>query len=406
MHSVMESDSLTRRDSAMTPVISVIVPVRNSPQFLRQCVRRLQKSTFRDMEIVVVDDASTDNTADVARELSVRLIQMDECSGPGKARNRGASEARGEFLFFIDADVSVHPDTVAKVVTTFRSDETIDALFGSYDTEPSQWNIISQYRNLLHHFTHQEANEEASTFWSGCGAVKRSVFLAMNGFDTNYDAPCIEDIELGIRMRKAGYRIRLNKDIQVTHLKHWTLWSTIKTDFWYRGVPWTELIIGAGSIPNDLNLKFSQRVCAICAGILMLLLVAAAWKSAGMLLLPIGIVAAIVALDWWSLKYRVPTIVRILAVAATFGFMGYSIYAFQWWALIAFAMLLAIVLMNFKFYVFFARERQPLFAALVLPLHVIYYVYCSLSFATGVAICMWKNWTNRSGRTRQAVPSR
>jgi hypothetical protein len=93
-------------------------------------------------------------------------------------------------------------------------------------------------------------------------------------------------------------------------------------------------------------------------------------------------------------------------VLATFGVLGYSIYIFQWWALVALAMLLAIILMNYKFYAFFARERQPLFAALVVPLHVIYYLYCSLSFATGVAICMWKSWTQKWNRPSQPIPTR
>src|SRR5262245_59310516 len=105
----------------------------------------------------------------------------------------------------------------------------------------------------------------ASTFWSGCGAIKRSVFLKSGGFDTRYDRPCIEDIELGARLYKAGHRIIINKGIQVTHLKRWNLWSMLKADVLDRGIPWTELILRERSLPNELNLKISQRLSAALA---------------------------------------------------------------------------------------------------------------------------------------------
>ena len=84
--------------------------------------------------------------------------------------------------------------------------------------------MVSQYRNLLHHFVHQEGNPEASTFWAGCGAVRRAAFDAVAGYDeARFRRPSIEDIELGYRLRRAGYRIRLDRDLQCTHLKRWRL---------------------------------------------------------------------------------------------------------------------------------------------------------------------------------------
>ena len=77
---------------------------------------------------------------------------------------------------------------------------------------PRLQGVVSQYRNLLHHFVHQHGNSEASTFWAGCGAIRRSVFEEMGGFDEQrFPTPSIEDIELGYRLRQAGHRILLDK---------------------------------------------------------------------------------------------------------------------------------------------------------------------------------------------------
>jgi glycosyltransferase involved in cell wall biosynthesis len=339
-------------------VISVVVPVRNDPVHLRACLESLAASRGADHEVLVVDDASTDDSADVAAALGARVLRLERRSGPAAARNRGAEAARGEHLFFVDADVCVHPETVAQVVSVFAADPGIDALFGSYDLRPGASNFLSQYKNLFHHFVHQQGSAEASTFWSGCGAIKRSVFLELGGFDTSYARPCIEDIELGARLRRAGRRIALRKEIQATHLKRWTLPGIVKSDVWDRGVPWTELILRDRDLPDDLNLKRAQRVSAVLAYGVALALGAAPWRAFG-----IG--------------------------ART-------------WLLAAAALLLALVAINRRFYAFFARARGPFFAVRVVPLHVLYYLYSGVALVIGVGRHVWKTKIARSARVKAA----
>lgn len=87
-------------------------------------------------------------------------------------------------------------DAVDRVAMVFKREPDIAALFGSYDDNPGETTFLSQYRNLLHHFVHQQGCEDASTFWAGCGAIRREVFLSIGGFDEGYVRPAIEDIEL------------------------------------------------------------------------------------------------------------------------------------------------------------------------------------------------------------------
>ena len=148
--------------------------------------------------------------------------------------------------------------------------------------------FLSQYKNLMHCFVHQNAESEASTFWSGCGAIRREVFLAMSGFDaSSYTRPAIEDIELGYRMRRAGRRILLDRDLRVKHLKKWTFWGLLKTDVLDRGIPWTELILRDHKMPNDLNLQISQRVSIGLVYLMLLYAAIHALRFGGYALLPL-----------------------------------------------------------------------------------------------------------------------
>ena len=171
---------------------------------------------------------------------------------------------RSPYVVFIDADVCVHPHTLAQFAAAFAADATIDAVVGSYDETPAAPNFLSQYKNLFHHYVHQRYDGEISTFWSGCGAMRREQCLAFGGFDAQrYRRPAIEDIELGTWMSAAGRRIVLDRQIQATHLKRWTFWKLLKTDICDRGVPWIRLMWRARVMANTLNVHPTQRFSVV-----------------------------------------------------------------------------------------------------------------------------------------------
>jgi len=339
------------------PTISVIVPVHNGGVDFRRCLSALKQAQPSPTEIVVVVDGDTDDPWHLAKLCGARVLILPVTGGPARARNLGARTAQGDILFFVDADVTIHPDAIGQVVAAFSTEQTpsgsasttrdLAAVFGSYDDAPAAPDFLSQYKNLFHHYVHQTAREEASTFWGACGAIRRDVFLSIGGFDERYRRPSIEDIELGYRLKRAGHRICLHKSLQVKHLKHWGVVSLLKADFFLRALPWTELILRDGRFVNDLNLRFSSRISVV---------------------LTYGLLGALVGTGWW---------LGSLAIAG--------------------GAILALVILNAPVYRFFRRKRGLRFALKVIPWHWFYFFYSGLAFVIGII----QHHTRRLGSRRQ-----
>ncbi|NWG03417.1 MAG: glycosyltransferase family 2 protein [Syntrophaceae bacterium] len=332
--------------------ISVVVPVKNGGAGFRKCLSALIQTMSPSNELVVVADGDTDGSWRVAEEFGAKVLRIPVSQGPAKARNLGAQLAQGDILFFIDADVVPHPDAIAQVEAAFRHDPQLAALFGSYDQEPAESNFLSQYKNLSHHYVHQISNEEASTFWAGCGAIRRQIFLQMGGFDESYKKPCIEDIELGYRLKQAGYRIRLLKDLQVKHLKRWGIISMTKSDFFDRALPWTELILRDRRFVNDLNLRLSNRLSVIF--------------TYGLLITLVG------GIGWPKLFWVVGILILLLLI------------------------------LNAPIYRFFLQKRGLWFLIRALPWHWFYYFYSGLAFAIGLARSLF--YRDRSQKPKVSSP--
>jgi glycosyltransferase involved in cell wall biosynthesis len=437
---------------AQIPLLSVIIPVHNGAATLARCLEAIAGARDANHECIVVDDSSTDDSAVIARSFPVRLLELsDGPLGPAYARNRGAEIACGDILFFVDADVLIAPDTLTKVVDSFFVDQGYDAVFGSYDDMPEAMNFLSQFKNLSHHFVHQNANEKAVTFWSGCGAIRRDLFLSTGGFDeARYPRPSIEDIELGSRLIRAGYNIRLDKSIQVKHLKHWTLRGMVESDIFDRGIPWTRLLLERRDVPNDLNLQHSQRLSALFICILLLHLAVTAYFH-NIALLPILSALFFIAIASWH-WHEGPALFEMdrLTSAVYFGLLGFIIciafvlHTFRllpllflllvasvgaqfagksaFWSRVLFAamvlgiggsvvllissfsiwlagplvlLLLAVVTLNFRFYAFLGHKRGFLFAVAAIPLHLLYFLYSTISFAAGSLLFLWSRVAHR-----------
>lgn len=315
----------------MRPDLSIIVAVYNGSTFLDKSLPALIEAADEKTEIILVDDASTDNSVIIGKKFKVKIIQLKTKSGAANARNVGVQNAIGKIILFVDADVVIKPDTIKDLRRIFVENSAFCAVFGSYDNSPESSDFFSQYRNLMHHFFHQTGSREAETFWSGFGAIKRQIFIDVGGFDAEkFEIPAIEDIELGYRLREAGHRILLDPEWQAKHLKKWTFYSILRTDFWQRAVPWTEIMLLKPQIKHELNAKTSQKISAIFSGIFLLLLLAISWK----------------------------------------------------WEFI-FAALLSLILVigiNKDFYRFFLQRKGFIFTLGVFPMHLLYFLYSAAAF--------------------------
>ena len=344
------------------PPVSIVVPVYNGGESFRKCLSSLSK-WGQSAEVVVVADGDSDNSWQLAEEKGFKVIRLPESGGPARARNVGARAASSDILFFVDADVEIHATTVPRVICAFQEYPEISALIGSYDDAPGATNFLSQYKNLFHHYTHQAGKEEASTFWGACGVIRKDIFLGIGGFDESYRRPCVEDIELGYRLRQAGYQIRLFKHIQVKHLKRWTPVSLLRAEIFYRALPWMALLLKIRQanphqyqvFTSDLNLKWSSRASVV--------LVYSAFLTAG--------------LSLWSY------------------------YALG----VALSLLLILIGINWPVYQFFYRKRGRLFTACVLPWHWLYFFYSGLAFVIGVLRHKGQRYLSRMGLRRKAAVS-
>jgi glycosyltransferase involved in cell wall biosynthesis len=323
------------------PGLSVIVPVHNGRLQLSRCLEALRLSSYSDFEVIVVDDCSTDNTRQIAERFGARYLRTPWNMGPGGARNLGVRHARSEIVLFVDADVVVAPETLAQVSDAFANDAQLAAIFGSYDEQPAWPDFLSQYKNLMHHYVHQFASENSSSFWAGCGAVRKKSIEEFGGFDTErYPNPSIEDIDLGFRMSLAGRRIRLDKKIQVKHLKKWTVRGLLRADILFRAVPWSRLILESRTLPRDLNLTWDARISSVLVGLLV----------AALMLLPFSF----------------------------FGFLG-GITPISLGVGIAACVLLLLAL-NWRVYRWFAERRGWMFTFGAMLAHWAYFFYSAASF--------------------------
>jgi len=251
------------------PSVSAVMPVRDGAAFLRRSLPVLLARVPDDLlEVIVVDDGSTDDSAAYAASLGARIVRAPSPvapEGPAGARNRGVDACRGDVVLFLDADVVIHEDAVARVRQTLADPELV-AVFGAYDDRPTDPGFFSRFKNLQHHAVHTRSAGEATTFWTGCGAVRREAFLAVGGFDAaQFEQPSVEDIELGYRLRAAGGRIRLDPQIRATHLKRWTLRGLLRTDITQRALPWARLLMRHPQAAADLNVTGAERLRAALA---------------------------------------------------------------------------------------------------------------------------------------------
>lgn len=218
-----------------TPLVSVILPAKDETGNIGACIRSVLASEYSQFELIVVNDRSTDSTAQeitevVASNSRVRVIDVTELkpgwTGKMNAVREGLAAARGELLLIMDADTRHTPQTLGVAVATQQKRRaTVLTLLPRFENR-QLWSRIAQpligallflWKPLM--FVNSDRRKNYSIAWGGFLLLKRSEFEALGGLDAVRDC-FAADIAIARRAKQSGYRIRVYHapELLSTHL--------------------------------------------------------------------------------------------------------------------------------------------------------------------------------------------
>jgi glycosyltransferase involved in cell wall biosynthesis len=210
-------------------MVSVVIPNYNGERTLEACVRSALGQTCRPGEVIVVDDASTDCSREIARRLPCTLIELPRNRGVSAARNAGAAASTGDVLFFLDSDEALAPDAVANAVAILCSDPAVGCVHGVIAPEPLiDDGPIERYRVLHQYWWRARAAGDVQTAMFGQTAIRRAVFEAAGPFDERLRDS--EELEYSERLAPIA-RIVLTDRIVAYHDEVSRLWPLLSEQF-------------------------------------------------------------------------------------------------------------------------------------------------------------------------------
>jgi len=310
--------------TGQVPTVSVVIPVKDRAAELRACLTSLQRIDYsRDrLEIVVVDDGSSDETPDVARELGAQLVTSGAIAGgPALARNQGARVASGEILAFIDSDCIASERWLMELLPIFAETEVAAVgglVDGMYDGSAlDRYEAAMSSLNLGGREMSGSAGNDTFYLPSCNLLVRKDAFMAAGGFRPELQVG--EDVDLTWRLRNAGWKIVYTPQGAVLHAHRSKLWPFMKRRFDY------------GTSEGALKQLHPERgkkmaIPAVLAMVLGLLIAALVSGSALPLPLAVMVLLADALLHGRRLKsQRLPFTTRqiLLARLRAVGSLGY-----------------------------------------------------------------------------------
>jgi glycosyltransferase involved in cell wall biosynthesis len=241
---------------AQSPLVSIIIPVKNGERTLGHCLRSIGRSYYKNFEVLVVDDHSTDSTREVASQLGASVLTAENGAGANFARNLGAGKAKGEILIFLDSDILVKRETILGIVETLE-EGSIDAVVGLYSAKHRREPLVSEYKNLWVRYSYIKSPAVIDWLFGAISGIRREAFEKLGGFDVNMLTRQVDDVDLGKRFAKANLNIELNMEIEVEHMKIYTLSSFVKNEF-QRSYGFAKLATKLGEASGSLSKGFAN----------------------------------------------------------------------------------------------------------------------------------------------------
>lgn len=268
----------------MEKSISIIIPNYNKSATIGRCLEAVFASDYSNFEVVVVDDCSTDNSIEIIRQFPCKLIQLNRYSGASKARNTGAKSSTGEILFFIDADCLLQQNTLTLVNSAFKKYGNGSAIIGgTYTRIPYDDNFFSTFQSIFVNYS-ETKKEEPDYIATHAMIIDSEVFNKSRGFSEDF-LPILEDVEFSRRLRRAGYKLVMDTDIQVQHIFNFTLMKSLKNAF-RKSMFWTIYSMKNSDLFKDSGTASAELKINVAAYFLVLLLAAlsSTFKNASFLI--------------------------------------------------------------------------------------------------------------------------
>ncbi len=240
-----EANSLAGKNSAKSQdakpaEISVVMPAYNASRTIRECLEAITSQDFaQGYEVIVVNDGSTDNTAEIVRGFgNVKLISQEN-AGPASARNNGAKNAKGSIVVFIDSDCIAQPNFLKEISRPF-SDADVSGVQGAYLCRNKQ--LMERFGQLEIEQRYERMKKRRFIDFMGsyAAAYGKNVFLEFGGFDESFPVASGEDTDLSFRISSAGHKFVFNPKANVYHFHPDSLRKYLRVKF-FRGY-WRVLV--------------------------------------------------------------------------------------------------------------------------------------------------------------------
>ena len=214
--------------------VSIIIPAYNAEATLAECLEACLAQTYPDREVIVVDDGSSDATAEIAQGYEGVTYVQQENAGPAAARNHGVRIATGDIVALTDSDCIAEPNWIEQLITGFDAEEVV-AVGGTYGIA----NPESPLARVIHaeiQLRHEQFGETVDFLGSFNVAYKRDMFMEIGGFDENFRTASGEDNDLAYRLQDAGGIMRFVPTAIMNHYHPTKLYLYLKTQmnhgFW------------------------------------------------------------------------------------------------------------------------------------------------------------------------------
>ncbi len=204
-------------------LVSVIITTKNEEDAIGRLVRSIKRQTFKEIEIILIDNNSKDKTVEIGKKLGVKVYNF----GPERSaqRNYGAKMAKGKYLLFLDADMELSKDVVRECIRLVQSSKRIGAItILEKSIANSFWEKVKAFERSFYNDKGDETTDAARFF-------PIRVFDLAGGYDESITGP--EDWDLTDRIKKMGYKVDLTAELIFHHERISSVLDLAKKKFYY-----------------------------------------------------------------------------------------------------------------------------------------------------------------------------